>query len=138
MMFRKTSWLLSAVLVSFLLIESAWAGLINYDRRNRQGPPPKAATGTSKPAPASAAEVKLPAWMKTPPKVNTKTEALYDTNRDGKLQTAEVKILLRDVVSTVEAKGGYPVDADVLKEYDKNRDAVINRYELIEIKKDAG
>jgi hypothetical protein len=114
---RKNLFIVSLAAL-FLLgaFQPVFAGLIDYDRRNRRS--------------ATAGE-DAPEWWKTEPDVKNKLERRYDTNRDGKLQTAEVKILLRDVVDEIETKGRYSVySTDVLREYDKNRDRVIDKTEV--------
>ncbi len=117
---------LSAVL-SLSFAGSACAGLINYERVNRikAGRPASSPTATA----AEKASADLPGWMKTMPNAVSAAEKTFDVNRDGKLQTAEVKVYLRDVLDTIKEKGGYTIDSDVLKEYDRNRDGVISRYE---------
>ena len=122
---------LTVSLILLLGVSLAEAGLINYERRSRM------LKGGGGAAPAAGQEENLPQWMKTMPPVNNRTERRYDVNRDGYLQTAEVKIFLRDVVDQVEQRGGVEVISDILKEYDKNRDGIINRYEVTDIKKDA-
>lgn len=116
-----------------MFIYDANAGLINYDRRNKPGVAPSRGGAPARvPAP-----VVVPAWMKTPPGVKNAAEKVYDVNRDGKLQPAEVKIYLRSVIETIESKGGFTINSDILREYDKNRDGVISRYELPDLKRDA-
>ena len=111
------------LLATFVMADVGFAGLINYKRKNA------ATTAAGKKDAPSVAK-----WMTTLPMVQSTIEQKYDVNRDGKLQTAEVKTFLRDVEVIVAAKGGYTVDSDVLKEYDKNRDGVINRYEVSVLK----
>ncbi len=138
---RSILFLSYLVIFSLVCVPLSLAGMINYDRRNRRTPPTgrarPAATPAAKPAATATAAPSLPNWMQNPPSVSNKTEGKYDTNRDGKLQSAEVKIYLRDVISVVESKGGHMIDSDILKAYDKNKDGVINRYELAEVKQDA-
>lgn len=100
------------------------AGLINYERRNRllRGEP----------------TAELPGWMKKIPLVKNRYERRYDVNRDGKLQTAEVKVLLRDVVRLVEKKGGALIRSDILLEYDESNSGIIELDELDKLKEDAG
>ncbi len=76
-----------------------------------------------------------PQWVITEPTVKDPVERLYDINRDSKLQTAEVKTFLRDVLEEIESKNGYLVDSDILKEYDKNKDGIISKYESDDIRK---
>ena len=74
--------------------------------------------------------------MRTAPQVKTDNERTYDVNRDGKLQPAEVKIYLRGIIEIVEKKGGFTVNSDILKEYDKNKDGLISRIEVQDLKRD--
>lgn len=114
---KKDVFVVSLVVLLLLgVFEPVSAGLIDYDRRSRR-------LGTSK--------EDAPEWWKAEPDVKNKLERRYDINRDGKLQTAEVKILLRDVVDEIQEKGRYSVySSDILKEYDKNRDRVIDKTEV--------
>lgn len=129
-----------SVLTAFVLISvcNVQAGLINYERRNNKGAPPARGGGyqPAQPAQAVAAATPTPMWMKTPPQVKTAVEKVYDVNRDGKLQPAEVKIYLRSVIENVNAKGGLTVNSDILKEYDKNKDGLISRIEIEDLKRD--
>ena len=126
---------LSVVLV-LTLVSISFAGLINYDRLKRRSG--GAAARPATPAKPAAAAVDTRAmWMRQAQPATTPTEKKYDTNRDGILQTAEVKIFLRDIIQIVDAKGGYTVDSNLLKEYDKNRDGLISRTEIIDVKADA-
>lgn len=140
-MSRKFFMLSAIVIMTMISIDLAHAGLINYDRRGTRGGAAAPATGGyRRPAPAAAAPaapaLAVPAWVKQSPRVTTADERRYDINRDGLLQTAEVKIYLRDVIDGVVQKGGFTVNSDILKEYDKNKDGVINSYELADIRKD--
>ena len=100
-------------------------------------PPPKGKSVYKKGSGVSTppANVSLPFWMQTEPQVKTKKEEMYDSNRDGKLQKAEVKIFLRDVIDEANQKGGYQIDSPILKEYDKSGDNIISKYEAQEISK---
>ena len=104
------------------------ASMINYERRNRSL---RAAEGN----PVTEKE-ELPGWMKSMPRVKEREERRYDLNRDGYLQTAEVKIFLRDIIEEVNDKGSYTIDSKFLSEYDQNRDGVITRYEIADIQND--
>jgi hypothetical protein len=105
---------------------------------------PKAAPKATDPAsPKAAAEqpkvVKPVAfWATTPPEVTGKMEAKYDINGDGILQTSEVKILLRRISAQIQVDNiNFNVeDSKFLKAYDKNKDGIISKLELQEIKKD--
>jgi hypothetical protein len=98
------------------------AGLINYQRRNNV----LSLTAKTK----AEREAIWAAWMRELPKVQNSAERRYDVNRDGVLQTAEVKIFLRDVIAEVEDKGGLLITSDILDEYDKDGDSIIERQEL--------
>lgn len=129
--------ILILTLAIFLLaiLNNSWAGLIDPNK------PRKTNASIYKKKPAGQAlekreaEKPLPSWLKSEPKVTTDAEKTYDINRDGKMQSSEVKIFLRDVVDEAQEKGGYRFDSPVLKEYDKNGDSVISRYEAEEINK---
>jgi len=130
----------SAVIVFlFMLTNMCYAGLINYQRRNR-----RMGGGGGEDAPAAAPvrgrrimdEESLAGWMKKLPVITWRDNRKlrrYDINRDNKLQTAEVKVYLRDVMEKIQAKGGYTIDSTILKEYDRNRDGVVSRYEARKI-----
>jgi len=100
---------------------------------------PKAA---EKKAAAAAAAAKPPKplafWAATPPEVTGKLEAKYDINGDGLLQTSEVKILLRRISAQIQKDNiNFNVeDSKFLKAYDKNKDGIISKLELTDIKKD--
>ena len=122
----KRVWLILAccLLFGLLIASSSYAQLINYGRRNRF-------VGNRN---ASENEEDLPAWALELPKVKTREERRYDINRDGKLQSAEVKVFLRDVIERVEKRSYVNVTSDILRGYDMNKDGVINTYELDKIK----
>lgn len=104
---------------------SAQAGLINYERRNKQ------------PGQASAAAASNPIinMMRSQPSVSTRTERLYDTNRDGVLQESEIKEMFRGVVASVEQRGSFNISSDLLETFDTNRDGNISNYEAANIKR---
>lgn len=90
---------------------------------------------------SDAKEPKPPAptafWAKELPKVTSKIEKRYDINRDEILQTSETKIFLRDVLAEIASKNSFNVsDSVLLKAYDKNKDGIISKLEVDEIKKD--
>ena len=119
----------------FLTSQLSFAQLINHQRR--------AAGGYKAPAPAEPAPAaETPAVKKnntiaantTPDfKVTNQVEELYDINKDGDLQSDEVKSFLKDVSAAVEKKGNFTVSSEVLKQYDKNNDGMISRNELSDI-----
>lgn len=125
---KKNIIVLGIIIFSAGMCLEVSAGLINYDRRQKRLGDEGTQTG---------AMVEMRDWMRREPRVTNRVEERYDINRDGKLQTAEVKIFLRDVIDEVQDKGRYSaLNSDVLKEYDKNKDKMINKYELTEIIKD--
>jgi hypothetical protein len=147
------NYLIGSVAAIFVLaaVGHARAGLINYDRQKPGQTAPSATTvkpvATVKPAavktvpvvkPAAAQEIVVagPNWMITVPVAQNDVEKGYDINSDGKLQTAEVKIYLRDVVDEVDTKGFKAVDSGVLKEYDRNQDGLISAAEADKIRED--
>lgn len=117
------------LILTLVIVYASSAQLINYDRLRRR------LKLKGEPAPA---ESDLPRWKLKLPLVTTRLERRYDINRDGKLQTAEVKIYLRDTIETIEEKGGILINSDILLEYDKNNDGVISLKEIEKLRKDAG
>jgi len=105
-------------------------------------PAPAAETPAAKDAATTKPEepaVPLTFWQATPPKVNGEIEKRYDINRDKILQSAEIKILLRDVVDEVTENKAYfynTADSALLKEYDKNKDGIIDNIEIKIIEQD--
>ena len=125
-------------LISFFLllcctvVNISLAGLIDYNRLNQIGAR-KTVSGSYG---ENVDEADLPSWFKVEPKVTIDEERVYDANRDGKLQKAEVKIMLRDFVDTVHEKGGAMYyRSQILKEYDINKDGVISKFEAEAIDK---
>ncbi|OGX08184.1 MAG: hypothetical protein A2Z88_03325 [Omnitrophica WOR_2 bacterium GWA2_47_8] len=115
-------------LLIFFIAETCHAGLINYQRRNRRGGAPAPAGGKASPA-AAPVQKTMAKWMQILPSVTNQNEQRYDVNNDGKLQTAEVKTYLRDVLNVIDSKGGFTVNSEILKEYDKNKDGLVTREE---------
>jgi len=107
----------------------ASAQLINYGRRNQF------INGTSE-SPKED-DMTVPDWAKTLPKVSNSSERRYDINRDGMLQSAEVKVMLRDTIEAVESRGSVAVYSDILKGYDINKDRYITSGELDKMRQDA-
>jgi len=134
-MLKKVGVSLTVFVISVTFVNLTYGGLVDYKRRKTGtggAAAPTAPRATTPPAPDST-----PFWAKQSPRAEAAIEKKYDTNRDGLLQTAEVKIFLRDIIDIVTQKGGYTVDSAILKAYDKNKDGVINSYELTEIKNHA-
>jgi hypothetical protein len=116
-------------ILTVIMVQAASAQLINYGRRNQF-------INGSTDSPKSD-DMTVPQWAKETPKVTNNSERRYDINRDGLLQSAEVKVMLRDVIETVEDRGSVVVYSDILKEYDKNKDRYITAAELDKIRQDA-
>lgn len=125
-LFYILGWIVSVVFTSY-----SFAGLIDYKRIKRIRE--QKAQGI----PLSDEDKNVPDWMITEPDVTNEVEKKYDFNRDKKLQTSEIKIYLRDVIEEVNKKGGYSVDSDILKPYDKNNDAAVTKGELEKIEEHA-
>ena len=73
--------------------------------------------------------------MKSQPSVTNRVEGVYDLNGDQKLQEEEILDLFSDVVSAVERRGDFDVSSTLLKDFDKNSDGKISRYEVWDIKR---
>jgi len=128
------------------MVSVASAGLVNYDRKAKKaGLTPPATTvkpaAVKAPAPkvsVPAAVSSVPAWLKTPQAVQNELQQKSDMNGDGKLQTFETKMYLRDVIDSVNANGKVPADTNILKAYDANKDGMIEASELPKILEDVG
>ncbi|MFP4472777.1 MAG: hypothetical protein ACLFPX_02760 [Candidatus Omnitrophota bacterium] len=123
---RVRGMILAAVCLLFS-VQIVSAQLINYGRRN------KYLKGRSD---VEEGEETLPEWVRELPRVINDLERRYDVNRDGLLQTAEVKVFLRDVIDEVSRRNRIEIETDILKEYDKNNDRMIELFELERIRKD--
>lgn len=115
--------------MALLITQSVSAQMINYKRLRGETSAP---VGSA----ASAEESGAPQWIRNAPRAVTSTERRYDFNRDGRLQAGEAISFLRLVIQEVERRGGYEIDSDFLREYDRNRDGYINRYEVEAVKRD--
>jgi hypothetical protein len=117
---KRTWFALSSFLVILILSDIVNAQLINYGRKNT----------FLRPTNSEETEESIPSWAKELPQPQNTEERRYDTNRDGQLQSAEVKVYLRDIIVRVEARGYISVTTDLLREYDKNKDGAINKNEI--------
>ena len=123
------------ILAAVLAFDAGYAQLIDYERLERRKTEKRSLFAQPPPAVSSMGE-DVPEWIKETPAVTNQVEQRYDSNRDGKLQSFEVRIFLRDVLDTIDAKGGYTVNSDILKEYDINRDGIISVTEAKKIRED--
>ena len=121
---------LAGIFLVFFSLPS-FAGLINYERLRRFKE--KQAAGEKD---LKMADMVVPAWVDNEPEAKSEKEKHYDINKDGYLQIPEVKIFLRAVTAEAKEKGGYMVDSDILKEYDKNKDSYISKTEALEMAED--
>ncbi|MFH1360055.1 MAG: hypothetical protein ABIJ41_03345 [Candidatus Omnitrophota bacterium] len=131
-----------AIWVIFSLAITPWcdAQMVNYKRLKNTNNQTERVVRETKPkvsVPQPVASESTPKWMTTESSVKNRNEKAYDVNRDGRLQSWEAKVLLKDVVAQVDKKGSYVIDSDILKEYDKNRDGTISRSEASLIKTQA-
>lgn len=126
---RKILWCGILILSCVVVVRISLAGLIDYDRLNKI----RAEQAGSKTGKLDIDDKDIPTWFKVEPKVTIKDEQIYDVNRDGRLQTAEVKIMFRDLLDVVAEKGGAMYTSPIVKEYDKNKDGLINKYEAEDI-----
>lgn len=132
---KKNLMFLAVLAVVIFLSTESFAQMINYDRLKKRagGATPPSQAGTSQATQTKAIEqAPLPKWLATPPVVNNKFEAEYDVNRDKKLQSSEVKMMLRDILDELKDKGDLiPINTDILKEYDKNKDGALSDNEAM-------
>ena len=130
---KRTIKLFSVFLMfTFVFVNASYSQLINHNRR-------KKGTGSGRVAASAKTPVKpveVPQWMRRAPRARNSQEKRYDKNRDGRLQSNEVKKFLADIIDVVESRGAVSVSSDILKIYDVNRDGVIRKSELSGIKAD--
>lgn len=123
----------------FAVIQNASAGLINYNRLNKNKDVRQENEPVQKPQEKFSAEEETgkPLWTKTLPRVTNNVEARYDANRDDFLEASEVRKFLQAVVDEVDAEGQYSVlNSNILKEYDHNNDEIIDPSEADRILRD--
>jgi len=63
------------------------------------------------------------------PQVTSRTERIYDINRDGLLQQDEIQEFYRDIIASIDRRGEFKVRSGLLKVFDTNEDGKISRYE---------
>ena len=127
---RMVFWSIIVILTAFL-VSNSFGQLIDYNKRlRRMGLRPGAPQQNTSLAPPGTIDLRV-----SDPPVN-KENKRYDINNDNKLQTAEVKIYLRDVLDEVNRRGSYEVNTEALKMYDTNKDRVITKTEAVAIEKD--
>ena len=121
--------LIFSLLISPLMIQTAQAGLIDYDRKKRRqqksnvaAPTSGRATVPTKPAAAKPAAI----VAKEPIKIQNNSERVYDANKDGFLQEAERQRFLKDVLATIGEIGEFKVNSDVVQAFDANKDGEIS------------
>ena len=117
--------LICFILMVFTFGLTVDAQLINYDRLKKQAARRGENIVTGEPL-----------WLQGEVPVKNRYEKRYDINRDGKLQKAEVKVFLREVVKSVETRGRFFVNSDILKDYDRDNSKNIERNEIEKIKRD--
>lgn len=124
----------SAVLgigVIFFLTHPVLASLLNHEE-----PAPVVQPDTQDQVPTPASQPGPPQWKQNLPKVVTREEKRYDVNHDGYLQSAEVRVFLRDVAEEAQASGAVKIDSDILKEYDSNMNGEIDPQEAQKVIED--
>lgn len=131
--------LMAGILIS--LIPTVQAQMVDYNRRrfrqqaNTQNAQTAVTTATTQ---EQASEQVTGSWKTNPVKVQSYSEQRFDYDNDGYLDRTEAIAFLQDVVKQVKAKGLMALNSDILKEYDKNGDNLIDRTELKDISRDIG
>lgn len=120
------------LIFTFVAVQVVSAQMINYNRRNKKL---NAASGNSYQKPKASSKAAAQSSGEAGPAVTNRVERLYDLNRDGFLQKAELSDFYKDVVSSVKNKGKFEVSSDLLKQFDADQDGQITMYEVKEISK---
>ncbi|MCA9406343.1 MAG: hypothetical protein KC684_07395 [Candidatus Omnitrophica bacterium] len=74
-----------------------------------------------------------PEFFMSAPKVTNRMEQLYDMNEDNILQSNELGVFLKDVVATIEKKGSFEAQSEILQLFDNNKDMKITKAESAQI-----
>lgn len=137
---------LGCLITLFLIVESADAQMINYERRKKRqekvinlraqtGPTTPTQTQTQNQATRhQSVRDEIARVMQSQPKVANRTERLYDSNRDGLLQEDEIKNFYSDVVSATERRGQFRISSELLRGFDSDEDGRISRLEASNIR----
>jgi hypothetical protein len=143
---RKQNIIIVTLFLLFVfLIHSGHAGMINYNRINKNKgttTTTQAATTTSQTTTPTTSSYGMttttPGWKTKLIVVMNRAEQKFDANNDGYLQRSEVVAYLQDVVKQVQSKGSLKINSDILAEYDKDGNKSIDRYEATDIMSDIG
>lgn len=143
------------ILVCLLFVQHTEAGMINYERRNKKLAEKQAKKTPAKVVPQQDAQTSIEPKQKrslskptytteknlitkiinSNPRVTTQIERMYDRNRDGRLNEKELQKIFDRIISTIERKGNYTLESDLLTELDKNKDGKLTRFEINDLKK---
>lgn len=118
-------------MIGLTCAQLSYAQMINYKRRNQNKGVISQSSYQAKSN--TIASSKTQSSTETDPAVTNRVERLYDLNRDGLLQKAEVKDFYKDVVSSVKNKGKFEVSSELLRGFDADKDGQITMYEIKEI-----
>ena len=129
-------------LMLFFVSRQGSSQLIDYSKRDKKASvlvPMKPAAFDSSSGTKSSAQVietSLAAEIEDgdAPRARNRREQRYDLNRDGKMQEAEIKAFLKDVITRVETYGEFSFTSGLLRPYDLEGDSVIRLYELDRIR----
>ena len=119
----------------FLLTHFVQAGLLNHEAED-PNPQPSPQQDQVPAQPIQPQQHQQPQWKQNLPKAVTREEKRYDVNHDGYLQSAEVRVFLRDVAEEAQASGIVKIESDILKEYDSNMNGEIDPQEAQKIVED--
>ena len=75
-------------------------------------------------------------WRHARSRVNTNLEKKYDANKDGWLESAEVREMLNAKQALIKSKGKAKVDSTIEEEYDINKDGTLDKKEAKVLRKD--
>lgn len=118
-------------MIGLTCAQLSYAQMINYKRRNQNKGVVSQSSYQKKSNTIASSKTQGPTEMD--PAVTNRVERLYDLNRDGLLQKAEIKDFYKDVVSSVKNKGKFEVSSELLKGFDADKDGQITMYEIKEI-----
>lgn len=124
---RTTTFLTLFLLLALIAAGTSSAGLVNYNRRNRNA-------GA---APQTVTESSVKTYKGTGGQaVKSLTDKKFDVNRNDTLEPSEIRAMLNSIVREVGSKGEARVESDAVRVYDRNGDGVISTTELSKILQD--
>lgn len=125
--------ILIVLVVLLIWAQVASAGRMYAPRQDNRVVPLIKSTSSSTAAKSVTAG---PGWANTDTRVTKWGQRKYDANKDGYLQPAEARQMLKDRYSVLAAKPNPKVNDEIEAYYDKNNNGYLEKAEVDALKKD--